>query len=181
MLTVRHVQQGFSAIELMVGIVIVSILLALAAPSFSSWVSNNRIRAAGESMLNGLQLARSEAVRRNTQIQFVLGTDTGWNVGCTTVTADCPATIQNRSSAEGSTASVIMASDQTTAVFNGLGREVNANPLSSICLGSTAGLTSACLAPTSTSERRLRVEVTPGGQIRMCNPSYAVAANPQGC
>ncbi|MCK9389927.1 MAG: GspH/FimT family pseudopilin, partial [Sulfuritalea sp.] len=64
-----------SLVELAIGLLIVGTLLALAAPSYTGWIQNTKIRTTAEAILNGLQLARAEAVRRNTQIRFQL-TDT---------------------------------------------------------------------------------------------------------
>ena len=72
--------RGFSLIELLIGVAVLGILLALGASSFRVWISNMRIRTAAESIQNGLQLARGEAVRRNAQIRFQL-TD-GIGAGC---------------------------------------------------------------------------------------------------
>ena len=60
--------------ELLIGIAIIGILLALAAPNFAVWIQNSKIRTAAESIQNGLQLARAEAVRRNAQVRFQLTT-----------------------------------------------------------------------------------------------------------
>jgi len=59
----------------MVGVTIMAFLLASAVPSFSEWIRNASIRSEAESILNGLQHARMEAVRRNTAVRFQL-TDT---------------------------------------------------------------------------------------------------------
>ena len=63
---------GFSLIELLVAIAVMTIMLLLALPNFSIWMQNTQIRTAGEGILAGMQLARAEAVRRNTSVRFQL-------------------------------------------------------------------------------------------------------------
>jgi type IV fimbrial biogenesis protein FimT len=50
-----------SLIELVVSLVIIGSLLALAAPNYTAWIQNTKIRTTAEAMLNGLQMARTEA------------------------------------------------------------------------------------------------------------------------
>ena len=59
-------------IEIAITLVILALLIALAAPSFQTWLLNTQIRNSAESMSAGLQRARSEAVRRNQSVQFTL-------------------------------------------------------------------------------------------------------------
>lgn len=54
---------GFTLMELMIAIAILGILLALAWPSFSAALASNRLAAASNSMIAGVNLARSEGVR----------------------------------------------------------------------------------------------------------------------
>lgn len=68
-------QHGATLIELIIGLVIVGMLFLLGAPSIASWIQNSKIRTAAEGMQSGLQLARAEAVRRNTLVRFDLVTD----------------------------------------------------------------------------------------------------------
>jgi len=56
-------QQGVTLIELMVGIAILATLLAMGIPAFTGWIQDTQVRTAAESILNGLQTARAEAVR----------------------------------------------------------------------------------------------------------------------
>lgn len=72
MLNSIHRDAGFSLIELLIGVTIAGILLVMGIPSFKSWLQNTEIRTAAESIQNGLELARAEAVRRNTQVRFQL-------------------------------------------------------------------------------------------------------------
>lgn len=133
MLTPRQVQHGVSLVELMIGLTIFAILLSVAVPNFSIFLQNSKIRTAAEAIQNGLNLARAEAVRRNTNVQFVLGTGSSWTVQCATAIAtdsdgdgapDCPGTtptvttpssIQTRSAAEGSANISVAASEVAAA------------------------------------------------------------------
>ncbi|MBK7423660.1 MAG: GspH/FimT family pseudopilin [Propionivibrio sp.] len=62
-------------IELLIGVAVLGILLALGASSFRVWIGNMRIRTTAEAIQNGLQLARGEAVRRNALVRFQLVND----------------------------------------------------------------------------------------------------------
>jgi type IV fimbrial biogenesis protein FimT len=61
---------GFTLIETMIGLALAAILLALAAPGFSEVMRNSRIRGQAETVVMGLQLARSEAIRSNASTVF---------------------------------------------------------------------------------------------------------------
>ncbi|MEO6024962.1 MAG: GspH/FimT family pseudopilin [Burkholderiales bacterium] len=71
MLTLRH-QRGVSMIEIAIGLAIVGIGIAWAIPSYSVWMQNLQIRTMTESIVAGLQLARSEAISRNGRAEFIL-------------------------------------------------------------------------------------------------------------
>ena len=63
-------QSGFTLVELMVTIAIAAILLGLGVPSFRTLIENNRIAAASNDVVTGLQFARSEAVKRALLVSF---------------------------------------------------------------------------------------------------------------
>ena len=75
MLSIRAPQRGFTIIEVMITLAVIGVLLALGAPGFVEWLQNQQIRAASEATVNGLQVARGEAVRRNTPVRFQLVSD----------------------------------------------------------------------------------------------------------
>lgn len=59
-------QAGFTLIEAMVVVVLVAILAALATPSFSTQIANQRVTAAAQELQVLLQFARAEAVYKRT-------------------------------------------------------------------------------------------------------------------
>jgi type IV fimbrial biogenesis protein FimT len=163
MLSHPSYKRGFSLIELMIGVAILAILLSAVIPSFKVWIQNAKIRTAAESLKNGLQLARLEAIRRNERVFFSLvGTDSTWSVQ-TVAASGVP--IQSRSSAEGSS--------NVTLTITPL------NPDGSSAITSmVVGLPTAIL---STSEMRtLNIYIGTGGQIRSCDP-YFPSSDPRGC
>jgi type IV fimbrial biogenesis protein FimT len=74
---------GFTIIELMIAVAVVGIVLAMALPSYQSTVKNNCLTTSTNSLITGLQLARSEATKLRQDISVeAKGGDwgTGWTV-----------------------------------------------------------------------------------------------------
>jgi Tfp pilus assembly protein FimT len=65
--------------ELIIVIVIAAILAALAAPSFTPMIRNMAVRSAADELVTGILLARSEAIRSNSNTRLALTTRT-WRV-----------------------------------------------------------------------------------------------------
>jgi type IV fimbrial biogenesis protein FimT len=68
----RAAARGVSMIEVIVTVTILGLLLVAVMPSIGSWMRNTEIRNAAESIQNGLNKARAEAVKRNEVITFSL-------------------------------------------------------------------------------------------------------------
>lgn len=173
-------QSGTTLVEMLVGMAIFAILVSMALPGFMTWIQNTQLRTAAEATLNGLQIARGEAVRRNSQVTFTL-TGNNW-----IVTDAAGATIQSRSGSEGSANAVINVAGTMPLTFNGLGRPSGTlavvgggdilrlsilNPTGGSCQASGGGM------------RCLEVRVTRGGQVRMCDPMRTLSDphDPQAC
>ena len=80
----RQKNLGFTLIEALVVVTIIGILAALTVPAFTKMLERNRVKGAAESMFNDLQLARTEAIKRNQEIavQFSgAGPTTNWCYG----------------------------------------------------------------------------------------------------
>ena len=66
----RSGASGFSLVELMVTLVIMSIFVGMAVPSFASFLQNSRGQAAQLDLLSSLSFARSEAVKRGVPVML---------------------------------------------------------------------------------------------------------------
>jgi type IV fimbrial biogenesis protein FimT len=194
MLTPDKIQQGITLVEIVVALSIVVTVMLTGMPNLSAWIQNTQVRTTAESIQNGLQLARSEAARRNTSVhfQFTSSTDNScalsttvanWVVSlddpadaCGSAVSDtvAPRIIQTRSNTEGTVRTAIVAS-QSMISFSGLGRSSGAftvnisNPTAGTC--KNAGGTVRCL----------RILVSAMGQIRLCDPALSDAHDPQYC
>jgi len=165
---------GFTLIELMAGLVLAAILLAMGMPSFAAWLQSTQVRTAAESVLAGLQLAQAEAIRRNATVRFVLDEGSGWRVAVAD-NASPPnelAVLQQRSAEEGtSRAEVAVTPDSATGVsFGALGWVVGA--------GAATTVSQIDIRSPDGSARPLRVTVSASGAIRMCDPAVAASNDP---
>jgi type IV fimbrial biogenesis protein FimT len=163
---------GFSLIELMIVLAIMGLLLVMGVPSFSLLLQNSQVRTAAESVENGLNLARVEAVRRNAQVSFTLNTPSSndWTVSLVSTGAQ----VQQRTNA-GTPNAVIAGAAAVT--FNGLGRVTPppGDPIVFTVKNPTAG-DCQILGPV----RCLDVTVLFGGKIKLCDPAVAVT-DPRAC
>jgi type IV fimbrial biogenesis protein FimT len=172
----RRRHSGFSLIEIMVSIVVLSILIVTGVPMFQMWIQNTQIRTASEAILNGLQVAKNEAIRRNASVQLKIEGGTGWRVNLASDPDGTP--LQSRAHEEGSAnAAVVMTpGGADTVTFSGLGRIVgNADATPTITQIDIDNPTMA-----AADSRELRILVPPGGLVRLCDPQVAVG-DPRGC
>ena len=188
---------GFSLIELMIGLTVLALLIAIGLPSLSTWLQNAQIRTAGETLLSGLNFARNEAVRRNTTVHITLTTTLdgtcaasasgiNWVVSLADPTGACgnapsetaaPQILQAKSGAEGAPKAVISATGGSSLWFNALGRPSSANAanITQIDISNAAGGACAPGGP-------MRITVSGGGQVKMCDPAFtADSLDPRTC
>jgi len=109
-------QSGVTLVEAMVAILVLSLLLGLGVPGFVAMFKNNRMVSMANELVADINLARSEAIKRNRQVGLCAGTggacltgpaskqwEGGWTVfydgdksgnlsstqDCTSATSDC--------------------------------------------------------------------------------------------
>ncbi len=190
MITSHGRQRGVTLVELAVVLTIAAVLYSQAAPMFTNWIANAQTRTAAESILNGLQLARAEAIRRNRMVQLVVtdGSSSSWLVGCSNPIdggtpgvddpGDCLGVIQSHAALENSAQPQLTPAPvgATTITFDSLGRvtgNLDGSP--------TANSIDIANPNIATSNRRvLRLALGAAGDVRMCDPSI-VHGDPRGC
>lgn len=195
-------QRGFTLVELMVTISVLALILFAVMPSIGTWLDNTRIRNAADSLQNGLQLARSEAVQRNQNVSFwlvslndpaVLSNDCtlssssgSWIVSVNSPIGHCadapsttssPMLVTGRPAGDGGRVVVSAlqsdgATAGTTVTFNGFGRIVNSDAIGQIDVTGNS---------TGVNYRYLRIAITPAGLVRMCDPRVTDANDPRKC
>lgn len=84
----RRPETGFTLIELLIVISIVAIILALAVPSFRSYIELQRLRAVHDQVATDIQFARSEAVRLKTVVHFRVMPASGSTAACYVIYSD---------------------------------------------------------------------------------------------
>jgi type IV fimbrial biogenesis protein FimT len=191
-------QAGVTLIELAIGLAIIGVLLAVGLPAWQSFIQNAQVRNGGESVLQGLNLARAEAIRRNTSVRFQLVSDLtsscalssgslSWVVSMADPTGACdvdpsdtaaPRIIQKQSGTEGTRNVALSATGGSTVTFSGLGRATLG--ITQLDLRSAVG-TCQHTDPTNGTIRCLRVLVGSGGQVKLCDPKVADNTDPRFC
>lgn len=68
-------QGAFTLLELLVTLAVIGVLAALAAPSFSVMVANNRSVSIAQDLASSMRLARSEAIKRGMRVSICASAD----------------------------------------------------------------------------------------------------------
>ena len=196
MLKPNKKHSGVSLIELMVAIAIISILAVIGVPAYTTWIQNSQIRTAAQSISQGLQRARAEAVSRNLAVTFTLvldGTDF-WSVTENTsgnVKNTSENVIESKPAGELNTNVTFTGSGNATIAagtaitFTSLGgiRDSDTstpavdNPLPQIDIYSSA----LSDADADADATKLRVVVSNNGSVLLCDPSVSTSGDPRKC
>jgi len=81
----RGTQRAFTLIELMIGVSILGLLLAIAVPSFNNVIRTNRVAGQANNVVSALVTARSEAVKRGIPVSVCAADNSG--AACSSTTA----------------------------------------------------------------------------------------------
>lgn len=189
-------QAGISMVEVLIAVAIIAVLMGFGMSSYQAWIQNTQIRNSAESIVNGLQLARAEALRRNAFVNFGF-TDAGssaWRICIWDRAANACAAgvdpIQQYVPSEGSrNARIGAAQNEATALttplaagagvpggvtFSGFGRPSDPG-------GDLMRIDVTNPNISVADQRRLVIRVSLGGQVRMCDPKLSASTSPQGC
>jgi len=203
----RHIKAaaGFTLIEMVVTMTIFSILAALTVPTMKLWIMNSKVRAAADSLQNGLRQAQAESLRRSRQVVFALTNSTTPSSGTFTAAANgsywavafIPAMTDGTETATfvesgelGATNGNVHVTGPAEICFNSVGRLVtntNTGVAGGTCAVPTATTTGTpprwvYQVQLSGADHSMQVEVSLGGQVHMCDPTQTLSGtNPYGC
>lgn len=196
--TVR--QRGFNLIEVMVIVTVLALLIAAGIPSMGEWIRSVRVRNTAEIAMNGLQKARNEAMKRNQVVAFWLvgpagtakpdatcelsASSAAWVVSLDDPTGKCdvaaspttaPRIIETWGPGESAAGIVVTAVDQddnqaTSVRFNAFGQP----------LPGSAPIKQIDFEDAQAGTRRLRIQISAGGGVRMCDRDVD-APDPRAC
>ena len=113
--------RGFTLVELIVVLAVMSMLLAMAAPALRPLMTAQRVRAAVFDFRADLVLARSEAVKRNARVQ-VMPDAAGWTQGWSITVEGLPQQLRRRDSSGNG---VAFSGGPARIVFDETGRVVS--------------------------------------------------------
>jgi len=189
----RSAARGFTFVELLVVVAILSVLLGVAMPQFGEILSARKVQTVANSLASAYKTAQAEAIRRNRTVEvvFTLATPLPANtVGAAPVTASAarhwitrtvnPASADDfvgGRSLTGDLANVSL----THAALRSVGFTPTGRPLD-LSGPVPAGLAGPLVIPVSATgtERRLCVAVNTGGSVRVCDPARPAGA-PTAC
>jgi type IV fimbrial biogenesis protein FimT len=152
----KTLNAGFTLIELMIVIAIIAIIAALAVPSYREMLERNRLKEAAESLASDMRFARTEAIKRSSDLRLTLvaaswcyGIDDG-NTACDCGTpGDC----------------AIKAVDGSQ--FQGITLDNN----NSVTFSFRRGTANAMGTTLSSTNYQARVVVANVGRVSICTPS----------
>ena len=171
--------RGFTLIELMVAVSIGVLLLVMAIPAYTRWMADAQTLNAAETVAAGLRVAYSEAIKRNTNVEFTFdksASTRGWTVKLLDGTL-----IKDDTFRAGADQTVLTANpaSSTTVTFNALGQREKANAAAPTVPFDYIDVS----GPTGTGTRDLRVVIDPAKSgIKICDRNApAWPSDPRGC
>lgn len=201
-------ERGFSLVEGMVVVGIITLLMAIGMPSFMTWLRNVQIRNQAEVLQNGLQLARTEALRRNERVSFWMlslanagvmdnscarsASGASWVVSrsdpagaCSNEPSDnvAPQIMQKRAAGDGSRSVTVAAAATGGAAtscitFNGYGYPEA--QCSDGALSNPLATIDVTSSDSDSNTRALKIVIS-GAVIRMCDPAVTLDSDPRKC
>lgn len=123
----RRNSSGFTLIELMLVVALMAILFTVAIPNFTSFISNQQVKAASFELVSVLSYARSEAIKLNQNV--VLNSKdgnwkNGWDLKATSAPSDSEPIFTS-----GTKTGIMIAADVTNIVYRPDGRANTTVPI----------------------------------------------------
>jgi len=156
----------------MITLAVLAIIVTLAVPAFTTLINNNRLTAQANELVADIQVARSEAVKRNQRVTLCPSTDnatcTGTNWGNRIMTAPAGAGVQVLRISRAKNVLVVRG-DVASVVFRPDGFARNA-------AGGLLGAQFTVCLPTTSPERNTRqVQLAAGSRLATSSAAHTTA------
>lgn len=185
----RSEAAGFTTVELMIVVAMVAVLIAVAVPSFTDFLSKRRVDGVMSELVIDMHYARSEAVSRNLPVRITFGPRCYVIHLASATTAECDSSTATPSK------TVTPSAAEIKAVQLDAGRpvtiDVGALPFyfefdpvrGTVLNGSGSATASVDVRSTSGTEWLLRAVLTIMGRVDTCSPAGAghVAGHSMSC
>lgn len=165
---------GFTILELMITVAVLSILVGIAVPSFNEMIRQNRLATQTNDLLTATAVARSEAIKRGSRVTLCPANGDGsdcagnaqWSTGWLVISDEGPnvgrldageMVLQRWPAATGQNLVVNNAQNLTSISYRGSG---------ATDLGAVATTFAITTAPCKNPNGRRTVEVAPAGRAR---------------
>jgi type IV fimbrial biogenesis protein FimT len=201
----RRQIRGFTLIEVIVVMVIVAVAVLAVAPQITSWLRDTQVRNTADSLVNAVNRARNEAVRRNEEVSLWLvstddanpgamsadcalsNTSAAWVVSLSDPSGECadspsdtaePMIVETHSRADGTQGAVVAALNAA----NTAATSITFNGYGRVT-NTAAAIQRINISHQSgdTNLRSLRITITGAGSVRMCDPSVTDTSDPRKC
>lgn len=176
---------GFSTLELLIGLAILGILIAVGLPSMNNWLMSAKVSGAAEFYSEGFKLARSQAVMHNAASRITLDDNAvsgqmDWQVDICFPTATVPC---NATSGNWSTPATPAANDpEGSAGFKSVLRSADSLPSTKVMAETLSPpgatdiyFTSVGWVDTGFSPRLAQIQLAPAAGNAGAFPTVAVA------
>lgn len=158
--------QGFTLLELLFSILLLSILLSVIFPSFRTLHQSSMLKGAGDTLYTDLAYARSEATKRGTSVYVNINTTSNWCYGIKVGSA-CDCSVAN-SCQIGNTTRVVNHTSYPKAQLS------SSLPSANLIFEGVRGMASNSGTLTlSNGSQTANVVINPTGYIQVCSSNIA--------
>jgi len=159
--------KGFTLMELIVAVSVVSILLVIGIPSYQMLFASNSLKGGASSLYSMLNLSKTESIKRNNTIFLKITTGENWCVGSNEGDAVCDCNTKEScitSVSHNRYKNLTLVSDYSAPFYDRIGNRFN-EPSKSFTLKSLVG------------NEEVHLNVNMLGLVRMCGVNGVLGLN----